>query len=211
MGLAVPTATFTGHFSKENILQMTRYAVSIGVPFGDLVNVVTGLAPPPQTPDEWLSLATNVAIDAVGGKVVKAGLKLGKKALGLLKKIYTQCGGDKAVNYAVAAIPVVVAKGAKATGNFILSGLSKIEARSFVKAMGLSPAQLSAVNSAIKRMTSTSTCKITQNGSDVIVQIFRQGHNGYQVIETIVHVNGSKRVIQKAYDLAGKLVHFHPK
>ena len=109
-GLAPPTSTFTGHFSKENILQMTRYAVSIGVPFGELVNVVTGLAPPPQTPGEWLSLATNVTIDAVGGKVVKAGLKLGGKALGLLKKLYTQCGGDKAVNCAVAAGVGFVAK-----------------------------------------------------------------------------------------------------
>ncbi|WP_243018433.1 MULTISPECIES: hypothetical protein [Candidatus Cardinium] len=85
--------------------------------------------------------------------------------------------------------------------NFILSGLGKSEARSFAQSMGLSKAQLSSVNSAIKRMTSTSVSKVTQNGSDVVVQIFQQGRNGYQVIETTVRVNGSKQVIQKAYDL----------
>ena len=77
--------------------------------------------------------------------------------------------------------------------------------------MGLNQTQLSAVNRAIKKMTSTSVSKVTQNGPDVVVQTFRTGRNGYQVIETTVHINGSKTIIQKAYDLSGKLVHFDPK
>lgn len=96
-------------------------------------------------------------------------------------------------------------------GNFILSGLSKSEARSFVHGMGLSQIQLSAVNSSIKRITSASVSTVKQNGSDVVIQIFRQGHDGYQVIETTVRINGSKTIIQKAYNSSGKLVHHHPK
>jgi len=103
------------------------------------------------------------------------------------------------------------AKGSGQGGNFILSGLSKSEARSFVYGMGLNQIQLTAVNSSIKRITSASVSKITQNGSDVVIQIFRQGHDGYQVVETTVRINGSKTIIQKAYNSSGKLVHHHPK
>lgn len=62
-----------------------------------------------------------------------------------------------------------------------------------------------------ERMTSASVSKVTQNGSDVIVQIFRRGHKGYQIMGSTVRINGLKAVVQKAYDSFGKLVHYHPK
>lgn len=107
-------------------------------------------------------------------------------------------------------MPKVGAGGVVGHSNFLLHGLSKSEARSIAHSMGLNQTQLSAVNSTIKRMASTSVSKVAQNGPDVVVQIFRPGRNGYQVIETTVHINGSKTIIQKAYDSSGKLVHFNP-
>jgi len=46
-------------------------------------------------------------------------------------------------------------------------------------------------------MTSTSVSKVTQDGSDVIVQIFRRGHKGYQIMGTTVRINGLKAVVGK--------------
>lgn len=72
-------------------------------------------------------------------------------------------------------------------------------------------AQAAAVKSTLSRATTTSTIRVTQYGPDVVVQVMRPGQNGYQVMETIVNQNGTKSVIQRAYDAAGELVHFHPK
>ena len=94
---------------------------------------------------------------------------------------------------------------------FVLTGLTKAEARVAAQGMGLPAAQAAAVNSSIGRATATSVTKVTQNGPDVIVEIFRSGENGYQVVESTVRLDGSKAVVQKAYDAAGRLVHFDPK
>jgi hypothetical protein len=77
--------------------------------------------------------------------------------------------------------------------------------------MGLPGAQQDAVKRAIQRATATSSIKITQYGSDVIVQIIRKGREGFQIVESVVNISGSKTVIQKAYDAAGNLIHYHPK
>lgn len=98
-----------------------------------------------------------------------------------------------------------------AGSNFVLQGLTKAEARVAAQGMGLPNAQAAAVNSALSRATTTSTVKVTQYGSDVVVQVMRPGQNGFQVIETVVNQNGTKTVLQKAYDAAGELVHYHPK
>ena len=99
-----------------------------------------------------------------------------------------------------------------AVGRFALRGLLvKAAAREAVEAMGLPAVQAAAAKSAIARATATSTVKVTQSGSDVLVEIFREGANGFQVIETRIGVFGNKTVVQKAYDAAGKLVHFDPK
>jgi len=77
--------------------------------------------------------------------------------------------------------------------------------------MGLTSAQLASVKKAIKRTTATDAIKITQNGPNATIEAFRLGRDGYQVIETTVGVNGSRGVIQKAYDSHGKLVHYDRK
>ena len=98
------------------------------------------------------------------------------------------------------------------TNNFVLEGMNKTEARSLTNNMGLNPAQLASVKSAINRMVSKEMCKITRNGSDIVVQVFRKGNDGFQIIEKIVPINGkASDVIQKAYNRSGQLVHYHRK
>lgn len=130
---------------------------------------------------------------------------------------------DSATN---GAIPAAIASGAlnaalivftdgaaaeSAGSNFVLQGLTKAEARAAAQGMGLPNAQAAAVISALSRATTTSTIKVTQYGPDVVVQVMRTGQNGFQVIETVVNQNGTKTVLQEAYDAAGELVHYHPK
>ncbi len=96
-------------------------------------------------------------------------------------------------------------------GGFSLPTLGKAGAREIVSKMGLPSAQANAVNRAIRRATSTSGLKVTQNGPNVLVETFRKGDDGFQVMEYVIRIDGSKSVVQKAYDAAGNLVHFHPK
>ena len=88
------------HLNKENLLQVTRFAVAYGVPFGNVVNVVTGLSPMPQTAAEWRSLALDTAMEAAGGKVGK----IGGKAFAGLRKLYTKCGNSKSAGYAMGVV-----------------------------------------------------------------------------------------------------------
>lgn len=97
-------------------------------------------------------------------------------------------------------------------GGFVLTGMTKAQARTTTQGLGLAPAQASAVNSAISRATTTSSISVTQYGPNAVVQIMRPGaDNGFQIIHTVVTPSGAKLVVQKAYDDAGKLVHYHPK
>jgi hypothetical protein len=111
---------------------------------------------------------------------------------------------------AATACEVGVSSTAAKGSQFVISGLTKAEARAAVQAMGLPNAQAMAVNSAISRATSTNVVTVTQYGPDVVVQIFRPGSTGYQVFESVVTPSGAKMVIQRAYDALGNLVHFHP-
>ena len=205
------------------------------VPGGELGKLIIERVKDPErlskmTKKEILNLAGSLALDfmptgkalRLAGNAGKPVLKkLQKKISGLLaKKLNTSAlkkGAQEAGSWSTGRLwsrwfgKKAAKEGARGAGKFILSGLSKSEARTLVKSMGLPQAQLSAVNKAIKRMTSTSVSKVTQNGSDVVLQTFRHGRDGYQVIEVTVRTNGLKTVIQKAYDSAGKLVHYHPK
>jgi len=96
-------------------------------------------------------------------------------------------------------------------GDFVLPSLNKADARALARGMGLPSAQARAVSSAIGRATSTSGVRVTQNGPDVIVEVFRKGDDGFQVMESTVRLDGTKSVIQKAFDSAGNLVHVHVK
>ena len=114
-------------------------------------------------------------------------------------------------SFAASGTAVCNVGSATSGAEFVFSGMTKAEARLASQLMGLPNKQAAAVSSAISRATSTSTVQVTQYGPDVIVQIYRPGANGYQVIESIVTPSGTKSVLQKAYDALGNLVHIHRK
>ena len=97
-----------------------------------------------------------------------------------------------------------------AEAKFVLQGLSKAEARMAAAKLGMPNAQAQGVKTAIDRVTGNNA-KITQDGANVVVQAFRKGSDGYEVIQTTVGVDGTKSVVQRAYNEAGNLAHLHPK
>jgi hypothetical protein len=123
----------------------------------------------------------------------------------------TFCFSEFPLHEKVSFLDFFSGQGGKAAGDFIFSGMTKAEARAAAQSMGLTNAQQAAVNSAISRSTSTNLVKVTQYGSDVVVQVIRPGTNGYQILESVVTPNGTKTVVQKAWDATGALDHFHPK
>jgi hypothetical protein len=88
---------------------------------------------------------------------------------------------------------------------------SKGAARSALGGLDATSAQLTAANRAIGRATSSSAINVGMYGERVVVQITRPGANGYQLIETVVARDGSRTVVQMAYDSAGRFVHYDPK
>ncbi|MGQ0824617.1 MAG: hypothetical protein ACT4OX_06240 [Actinomycetota bacterium] len=92
-----------------------------------------------------------------------------------------------------------------------MGATSKTAAREGLAGLGATEQQVAAANRAIGRATSTSTIDVVQSGPNVIVRVARPGVDGHQVIETVVRADGSKSVVQLAYDSSGRLVHYDPK
>jgi hypothetical protein len=89
---------------------------------------------------------------------------------------------------------------------------SKVAAREALSKLGLPEAQAQAAQSAIARATTSSTIDIIQKpGGTVVVRVVRSGADGFQAIESTITRNGTKTVIQKAWDSTGRLVHKDPK
>lgn len=88
---------------------------------------------------------------------------------------------------------------------------SKSVAREAVARLGLPGAQGAAINKSISRATSSSTLDILRSGDDVVVNLSRPGRDGHQVIQTVVKPDGSKEVVQLAFNGKGELVHVDPK
>jgi hypothetical protein len=88
---------------------------------------------------------------------------------------------------------------------------TKAEARSILVQMGLPDEQYAAANRAIGRGTVSSTYDVLKVNEQVIVRVQRPGRNGYQSVESVVYPDGTKTVIQRAYDADGNLVHNDPK
>lgn len=86
-------------------------------------------------------------------------------------------------------------------------GGQKAEARAAVDAFDPPAAQRAAANRAIGRATTSSTVDVARQGDDIVVRVARPGRDGYQLIEHVVSPDGSKRVVQYAYDSSGRLVH----
>ncbi|MEA2596848.1 MAG: hypothetical protein QOF01_3317, partial [Thermomicrobiales bacterium] len=50
-----------------------------------------------------------------------------------------------------------------------------------------------------------------RDGANIVVRATRPGHDGYQVVEHTIAPDGSKKVVQYAYDSGGSMVHEDPK
>ena len=120
--------------------------------------------------------------------------------------------GETVANAAVCFLPAGPAGPVLGSlDRFTLTGLTKAAARQAVNEMGLAGAQSEAAISAVSRATRQSVVNVSQYGSDVVVQVMRSGRDGYQVMETIVNLDGKKIVLQRAYNAAGEVIHYHPK
>ena len=98
-------------------------------------------------------------------------------------------------------------EGALGAAGFVLKGLSKVEARAAVADLEVGTAQTAGALKAVNRATKEGVTSVSQTGADVVVQTARPGKNGIQVMESVVRPDGSKTVVQRAYDSDGKLVH----
>ena len=89
---------------------------------------------------------------------------------------------------------------------------TKHAARAALRLVELPSQQMTAVSSAIGRATRASTIFLVRDlNGDATVRIVRRGRNGYQVMESRVSADGTKIVVQMAYDSSGTLVHYDPK
>jgi hypothetical protein len=78
--------------------------------------------------------------------------------------------------------------------------------------MGLPSGQTSAARRTIARATTSDDLDVLPQASGaVVITRTRPGRNGRQVFEDTIQPDGSKQVVQKAYDAAGNLVHHDPK
>lgn len=90
--------------------------------------------------------------------------------------------------------------------------MTKAEARQIIDSMGLPEAQARRARRTIGRATAAESIAIMKTDSgDLMVSRSRPGRDGYQVFEDTIRQDGSKQVVQKAYDAAGNLVHYDPK
>ena len=105
--------------------------------------------------------------------------------------------------------PISLGLNIERAGSF---GLSKEAALDLAATFGKTPEQTQKILSAIRRATRSSTIDILKTeGDDVIVNVTRAGKEGEQVLESRIAPDGTKKVVQKAFDSKGKLVHYDPK
>jgi hypothetical protein len=88
---------------------------------------------------------------------------------------------------------------------------TKTAAREALRQMGLPEEQLARALGAVSKATSESTIAVSQEGDNLVVSITRPGFNGYQEMQYTITAEGTKTVIQRAFDSAGNLVHYDPK
>jgi uncharacterized protein RhaS with RHS repeats len=117
--------------------------------------------------------------------------------------------GEKALTVGLAALSAF-GPGGGYTGAVGLA--TKGAARDALGQLGVEGAQRAAANRAIGRATSKETIDVIQTeGGDVVVKLSRPGRDGHQVIESTIKPDGSKSVVQRAYDSGGNVVHVDPK
>ncbi len=153
-------------------------------------------------PDDGRIVSTAVDPTVFLGGIVGGLRDLGARLLG------RAVAGIAADAAEVSAAEVLTTEAVEAGGSYT----TKAAARTALGEMGLSDVQSTAVNRAIGRATANTTIGLARDeAGNVTVSLTRAGRNGVQVIESMVSPDGSKTVVQKAYDAAGNLVHLDPK
>jgi hypothetical protein len=90
--------------------------------------------------------------------------------------------------------------------------MKKAEARKIIENMGLPAPQERAARRTIARATASDEIDIVKRDSGQLVVIrSRPGRFGKQVLEDTIGPDGTKQVVQKAFDPSGQIVHFDPK
>lgn len=89
--------------------------------------------------------------------------------------------------------------------------MNKEQARTIVSRLNLSIDQSKSALSAVRRATASSNFRISMDADNVVIRTVRAGRDGYQLMEYKIAPDGTKRVVQTAYDAADKLVHYDPK
>ena len=90
--------------------------------------------------------------------------------------------------------------------------MRKAEARQQLDSTTLPEAQLRAARRTLQRATNSEDIEIVIMASgDLLIRRTRPGKVGRQVFEDTIQPDGTKEVIQKAFDADGNLVHFDPK
>jgi len=113
---------------------------------------------------------------------------------------------------------IEAAKDAGEAGNTGIGKPGKIDipsakdvARQALKELKGTAEQVAKGLKAIKNATSREAIAVRREGERIIINITRAGHNGYQDFEHIIEPNGSRSVIQRGVNAAGKLEHYDPK
>jgi hypothetical protein len=90
--------------------------------------------------------------------------------------------------------------------------MTKAEARQRLDGMGLPEAQVKAGQRTIGRATASEDMGMVVTGAgDLLITRSRPGKTGHQVFEDTIKPDGSKQVVQKAFDADGNLIHYDPK
>jgi hypothetical protein len=99
------------------------------------------------------------------------------------------------------------AAGLEGVGGFA----TKADARVFLRGLNLPSAQLDAALRAVSRATASTRIDVASSGSSVTVSLIRPGHDGYQVLVSVIGPRGTDIVVQLAYKATGVLDHVDPK
>lgn len=109
------------------------------------------------------------------------------------------------------AVTETTSLGLSTAGRAATGFTTKAAARAAVDGLAASPAAKAAARKAISRATANSTIEVVEEAGTVYVRVKRAGFDGYQVVESVIKSNGTKEVVQKAYDASGRIVHYDPK
>jgi RHS repeat-associated protein len=98
------------------------------------------------------------------------------------------------------------AMGLLETASSVTGLTSKAAAREALRRLNITGPQISAARSALSRGTKSSSYDLISNANgDLLVNIYRAGHDGFQVMQSVISPNGAKGVFQYGVNAAGKV------